>query len=539
MARLKDYSVSRKIMLIEVISVFFLIALCVYSLNSQRISSLEDRKDKLSSLVENAVSTVKYFHQLSDEIGESQAQQQAKSTLAAMRFDNNNYFWITDSNSKTLMHPLKPGLVGQDGSTMTDGNGKYYMAEMTQLANREGAGYVEYSWRSPSNELYDKISYIERMPEWGWIIGTGILVEDINTAFWHDVWTQVPMAFVAGFLLIVATYFIGRNITQPLNRLVEQLNAIADGDIRIRMNEDRKDEIGILCRKLDSMLDSIHKTLRLSMDSAVNSSDMAKNIAVTTEQSAANTESQRIQLEQLATSMNEMTVTIADVAQNSEKAAANTDQVVSLAQSSGEHMKQTAKQVNRLAENVEIADSLVDKLRHGVTDISDVVMVIQGISEQTNLLALNAAIEAARAGDQGRGFAVVADEVRGLASRTKDSTGEIQSTIEALIASAKLASEAMQACHAEVSSSVESVSVTHQEIEKMVEELHASNDMIAQIASASEEQGVVAEEVNSNVGSIHHSGNEISVAASALAEQSHSLAELSADLNEQLKFFKV
>lgn len=179
------------------------------------------------------------------------------------------------------------------------------------------------------------------------------------------------------------------------------------------------------------------------------------------------------------------------------------------------------------------------ELKAGVQEISAVVSVIREVSEQTNLLALNAAIEAARAGEQGRGFAVVADEVRNLASRTQQSTNEVQQTIDSLTERTERTVQAMQRSNVKVEQSVAISLDTQKQLANMVTELVKSNDMVAQIAAASEQQGLVANEMTENVTSIHLAANEVMQASQMLAEESQAMAAAAEILNDQLKYFKV
>ncbi|MEF1340228.1 methyl-accepting chemotaxis protein, partial [Vibrio rotiferianus] len=284
---------------------------------------------------------------------------------------------------------------------------------------------------------------------------------------------------------------------------------IADGDLTVRLNASRKDELGEMSNEIDRMLEQLQGTLLAAHESALQSSNMAQSIAQASEEAATSVNSQHAQLELLSTAMTEMSTTIADVANNAENTAHSTSLVTTHAEQSGKAMEQTATTISDVSREIASADQLVSELQAGVNDIRAVVSVIREVSEQTNLLALNAAIEAARAGEQGRGFAVVADEVRNLASRTQQSTDEVQQTIDSLIERTDRTVKAMERSNAKVEESVGISQSTQHQLGDMVEELVRSNDMVSQIAAASEQQGLVANEMTENVSTIHLAANEV------------------------------
>ncbi|MEZ8629888.1 chemotaxis protein [Vibrio lentus] len=538
--KLSNLSIKSKLVSIVILSVVLLVMASTFNLMQQRASSMEERQDKLSAQVETAVSLAQHYYDQRNVLGEETAKKQALQAIETLRYDSTNYFWILNQQLNIISHPLKPELNGKNAGNLRDGAGKHHWREMVTISQTaQQKGFLDYQWKSPNGELKDKISYVQLFPEWNWVLGSGILVADIQDAFYALAIKEGMVAVVLSGLLFAMGYAISNNILVPLNKLIDNTHKIADGDLRVRMNMTRKDELGDMSQQIDTMLDKLQTTLRTANESADLSSNMASHIAQASEEAATSVNSQHAQLELLSTAMTEMSATISDVAVNAENTAASTNKVVDHANQNDKNMQVTSKTISQVSENISTANELVRDLQSGVSEISQVVSVIRDVSEQTNLLALNAAIEAARAGEQGRGFAVVADEVRNLASRTQNSTNEVQSTIEKLTQQAERTFKAMQSSNEKVDHSVVASNETRQQLDVIVNELHNANDMVAQIAAASEQQSTVATEMSESVTGIHLAANEVLQASQSLAEDSQKMANTTEHLTDQLKYFKV
>jgi len=236
--------------------------------------------------------------------------------------------------------------------------------------------------------------------------------------------------------------------------------------------------------------------------------------------------SQLGEINQVATAMHEMTATIHDVAANAASAAHGAGEADAEARHGQRVVSETIKVIGELAAEVENSANVIQQLEAESANIGAVLDVIRDIAEQTNLLALNAAIEAARAGEQGRGFAVVADEVRTLASRTQQSTGEIQAIIQSLQGRAAAATQVMKAGRSKAEASVDKAGAAGDSLAKITSAVASINDMNTQIASAAEEQSAVAEEINRNVNTISQVAEETSASAESTSRASEDMARL-------------
>ncbi len=347
------------------------------------------------------------------------------------------------------------------------------------------------------------------------------------------IFTIVALTFAA---LVMSKIIVGN-----LQNVIKSLDDIAsgDGDLTKRINSSASDEIGDLVTGFNNFVDKLQSIVRDVISSTTQLATAAEEMSVITSQTKQGMSQQQSETDEVVTAMNQMTSTVENVAKNASAAAAAAKDADEEAAKGKEVVRQTIDSIGQLAQEVEIAADVIQRLEQDSENIGVVLDVIKGIAEQTNLLALNAAIEAARAGEQGRGFAVVADEVRTLASRTQESTQEIQKMIEQLQTGARNAVEAMVHGRDQAKSSVDQAGLAGESLESITEVVASISNMNIQIAGATEEQSSVADEIKRNVSNISGIAKESAKGAHQTAEAGEELASLASQLQILVGQFKV
>jgi methyl-accepting chemotaxis protein len=475
-------------------------------LDSRELASglREQKQIELKHLVELALTVVKEEHAAAEkgEIPAAEAQKRAEARLADMRYGNNDYFFIIDMQNRMVMNPTATKLLGQDMSEMKDPNGKRLFIEINETVRRHGSGFVDYLWQKPGSEKpQPKLSYVAGFAPWGWIIGTGVYIDDLDAQAWTSTQHSLMAAGLVLLITLAVSTFMARGITRPLNRMTVAMKALADGRLDIEVpGIGRHDEVGEMADAVEVFKTNAVARQRLEAEQNERDARAAAQRKADTDRLADDFEGAVGQIiETVSSASTELEAsagTLTATAERSEKlatvVAAASEEASTNVQSVASATEEMASSVNEISrqvhESARIANEAVDQARKtndrvgelakAAARIGDVVELINTIAGQTNLLALNATIEAARAGEAGRGFAVVASEVKALAEQTAKATGEIGLQITGIQAATQ-----------------DSVAA----IKEIGETIGRMSEISSTIASAVEEQGAATQEISRNV----------------------------------------
>ncbi len=496
---MKNWKIASKLTVLVLVSIVGFLISIAFGLVQLRSHLLEDRKLKTQQVVEVALSIIKRLHadEQAGKISAADARSEAIRMVRALRYGGDEYFFITDMQSVSVMHPIKPELEGKDLSDFKDPAGKRLFAEFTRVVKERGKGFVDYRWPKPGKDApVLKISYVEGFAPWGWSVGSGIYVDDVDDVFRVTLLEQAGIALGGLILLVGFSAIVVRSIVRPVQSAMVTIEALARGDLTVQVQSDGRDEIGLLLSDVARMVERLRDVItRVSVgaDTVANASDQ---VSATSQSLSQSTSEQAASIEETSAAVEQMAASILRNKDNAKVTEDIATRVAAQAMEGGQAVADTVSAMRQIAGKIGIIDD---------------------IAYQTNLLALNAAIEAARAGEHGKGFAVVASEVRKLAERSQIAAQEIGTLASGSVDLAERAGELL---------------------EEIVPSIEKTAGLVMEITQASEEQAKGAGQISGAVEQVSRATQHNASASeqlSATAEEMHAQA---AELQSAMSFFR-
>lgn len=351
---------------------------------------------------------------------------------------------------------------------------------------------------------------------------------------------QFSLFFIILAIAIAISLATSRSILRPIEQLRDLMITIGETkNLGLRAKDDGNDEIAEMSTHFNQMVSQFRSLITEVNSSVVALNDatnqLANNVAVTTQ----GVQSQMAETDMVATAITQMVATVDEISNNTSDTANKAEMTNQNAIMGQQGVEKTIEQINQLSSNLLDSEQVITALETDSQSIGQVLEVIRGIAEQTNLLALNAAIEAARAGEQGRGFAVVADEVRSLASKTQDSTKEIESIISQFQGRTSEIVALMATCRDQGEISADQASSTGKMLQEITDDVSIILGMTQSVAAAIEQQSAVASEVNKHVVKIRDVTDETSGLSDQNSQMSQEVATQSDTLSQAVSQFKI
>lgn len=506
-----------------------------------RSAAHEQRMQLLRALVESTRTQIGYYEQLAKDgkLTREQAQAQAREALRNVRFQQREYFFIYSSDGMNVLHPTQRHREGKPFIDEKDKLGKLFVADIVR-AGQAGGGFVDYHFPRPNEtEAVRKVAYVAPVPDWQWVVGTGLYVDDVEADFREDLAINLGIVALLAGLVLALVIAIGRSVMRQVGGepavAVQAMKKVVEGDLRAGIGNA---PAGSMLAELDTLISRLRNTVSEISAGAQKVGAATADISATSRQVAGSAQQQTDSTQTMAAAMEELTVSITHISENAGETERQSIESSEMAVAGERQVHEAAEEMRSLADAVVQASERIASLSARANEVGGIATAINDIAAQTNLLALNAAIEAARAGEQGRGFAVVADEVRKLAERTTQATLQIGQTVSAIRGESEAAVSAMDAASERARNSVNSAEQSADMLRRIAEGATRARELVAEVANSTREQGIASNSLAGQIEQVAQMVEATSQGMHATATATEELTRVAGDLTSVVSRFR-
>ncbi|WP_240486744.1 methyl-accepting chemotaxis protein [Hyalangium minutum] len=477
----------------------------LYILPAIRAQHNDDRERALRQVVELAYGVLEANEARvrAGELTTEQAQTEASRLLQQLRYGDSEYFWVNDLSTRLVMHPHLPDMLGQDQSGYRDSQNKAVFVDIVKLVQEQGAGFISYMATRPGETTpLPKESYVKLFAPWGWVVGTGVYVEDLDKEV-AELQQRLLLAVGAAMLLaLLVGMAFSRAVVRPVRELASAAHRVEQGDLNATVPVHSEDELGQLGHAFNTMVQGVREMVKGLADVAVSTVADADRIRRFADNLSKATREQSDQLLQLAESVQQMS---RGLSQDAEQALTAADAAAGngrMAEEGGVAVQAASRKISEIVGVVQKSEERVVRLQASGTVVAQMLQLIQDVSNETSVLAVNTAIEAARAGEHGKGFGVVANEVRKLADRSREAVGHIEVLLKKNQEDISIAAGLMQDGTSKVEEGMQLSSTAGEALARIVTGTREIHTRVGQLAVDSARQSNAGERIADRIQSI-------------------------------------
>lgn len=543
---LSQMKLKSKIFVLVAAALIGLLSLVVISAIQIKADLLEGRRGQIKSVVETAYSALVSIQaqEAAGKLSREAAQTAAIDIIGQLRYGGadgrGEYIYVHRLDGVTVFH-VKAEMIGVDNrEKIKDGQGRYTLKDMIAALANAKAAFVETEFPRPGSQTpVPKLQYVKKFEAWGWLIGTGVYMDDVDAAFKEVLIVNLGIGFAILAIVAALGFFIARGVLRQVGGeptdAISIMSRAAAGDLTVEL---KSAPSGSMLASLGTMVTSIRQMVSEIAHNATVLTSGAESISTSSREVAQASQRQADATQSMAAAIEEMTVSINHISDSARSSQEDSITSARLSEEGHDRVDLASREIEEIETSVGNASERIQKLEKHAEQISSIVGVIKEIADQTNLLALNAAIEAARAGETGRGFAVVADEVRKLAERTTAATAEIGTMIAGIQRDTGEAVSAMNQSLPQVEAGVKAATEAADVLAQIKIGAQTTLERIREVADSTKEQSIASDNIAQRVEEISSMVEETSAAMKANADTATEMEKVARELNALVARFR-